>query len=286
MRTSVALLAMLAALTLPCVHAQTAPQQPDAARQSGQLSSQQSTDFAQARQLFGQGKFADALTILKDLHDHHPRNAEVAKFAAEAAINTGDYTYAEATLQPIAAADPSDWQARALLARTYAQERKGPERDATLADLKKLHDNTTDQRFRQLTQFMVERVNTANFGKLEIYWSLTPYSVYRIYQFGRVINSEGKRIFLISLESNDSEQPAWAQKHPDLAAAGDRFFSLDGYRDEPRADGQPPTTQTHFTFGFFENGRPSYDTVRQRMLDIAEGRSRPLSSRTGLPIPK
>ncbi len=253
-----------------------------AARQPGQLSAQQSVDFAQARQDFAAAKWADALVIFKDLHAHHPRNAEVAKYAAEAAMNTGDYAYAEANLTPLTTSD-EDWQAHTLLARCYAQEGKDVERDAALDKLTKLHANTTDPRFQRLTQFVIEQVPTSK-GSLQIVWSLVPVSQYKVYEMGRVLDPNGRRTFLITLESNENEQAAWAQKHPQLAAAGQRFFSLDGYRDDTAADGQ--VTQTHFTFGFFEDGRPDYRTVRARMVDIAEGKGQALSSRSGLAIPK
>jgi hypothetical protein len=252
-------------------------------RQPGQLSAQQSVDFEQAKQDFAAGKWAEALPILKDLHEHHPRNAEVAKYAAEAAINKGDYAYAETNLTPLVAVADEDWQAHILLARTYAQESKSSERDAELDKITKLHAATTDARFQRLNQFMVEQVATSK-GSLQIVWSIVPYGGYKVYEMGRVLDPNGKRVFLISLESNDGEQPAWAQKHPQLAAAGQRFFSMDGYRDDTAANGQ--VTQTHFTFSFFEDGRPSYNTVRDRMVEIAEGKAHALSSRSGLPIPK
>jgi len=251
-------------------------------RQPGELTAEQQAEFATAQKSFAAGQYAEALPVLKTLHEKHPRNAFVAKYAAEAAINTGDYAYAEANLAPLAASG-EDWQALLLLSHCYAQEGKDVERDAALDRLTKMRATTKDPQFGRMSQFVVETVPTSK-GSLQIVWSLVPVSGYNVYEMGRVLDPQGRRVFLISLESSDFEQPGWAKKHPDLAAAGQRFFSLDGYRDDPQPNG--PTTQTHFTFAFYEDGRPDYKTVKAAMVEIAEGKGRAMSSRSGLPIPK
>ena len=270
----------------PCVCSQQQAQQetpPSAvARQPGELSGAQQATFEEAQKSFAAGQWAESLALLKPLHEKHPRNAAVAKYAAEAAINLGDYAYAEANLKPLTQSG-DDWQAHILLARCDAQQGRDADRDAELNLLTKMHAATTDPRFSSLKQFLVEKVPTT-MGSLQILWSLVPVGNYKVYEMGRVMNADGKRVFLISLESNDQEQAAWGGRHPELAAKGDRFFSLDGYRDDAGPNGQ--VTQTHFTFVFFEDGRPSYNVVKECMVSIAEGKARPMSSRNGLAIPK
>ena len=92
-------------------------------------------------------------------------------------------------------------------------------------------------------------------------------------------NSGGRQILRLTLESGDADQPAFAREHPDLAARGDRAYSLDGYGpDQHTPEGR--LIQSHYTYAFFA-GRPDYDTVRGLMLGAAEGTVKPRSSRIG-----
>jgi hypothetical protein len=88
----------------------------------------------------------------------------------------------------------------------------------------------------------------------------------------------------VTLESNDFDQPLWAKQHPKEAAAGMRMFSMDGY-SEPIPGPNGTATQTHTTYGFFD-GRPSYDTVRDKMIAVANGKGSAISSTSGIPMPK
>lgn len=249
----------------------TAPSSTDA------LSPQQQAIFAAARSDFGAEKWPDALAKFQTLHTQLPNNLIFSKFAAEASLNTGDTAAAIALLQPIELANPADWQARALLARSYAESGQDNRRDAELDKLLALHAASTDPQFKQLTQFLVSRI-PAGGGHLDLFYSLQPWSHYDIYEMARVYNASGQQVYRITLESNDFDQPLWAKQHPDLAARGMRMFSMDGY-SEPHPGPNGTSTQTHATFGFFD-GRPSYNLVRDRMTTIAVGKGGPMSSTT------
>jgi hypothetical protein len=62
-----------------------------------------------------------------------------------------------------------------------------------------------------------------------------------------------------------------------------RSFSLDAYR-ETGLNNKGQRTQTHFTFKFFD-GQPSYATVRDEFLKVANGTTQPVSSTSGLIVP-
>jgi hypothetical protein len=258
-----------------------AQQQPTA--NAAALSPEQQSAFAAARQDFGAQRWQDALVRLRALHDQQPQNAEVAKFAAEASLNANDSAYAISLLRPIETSVPDDWQALALLARSYAESRRASERDAELDKLVALHKITNDPRLAHLTQFMVERITTTN-GHIDLYYSLEPWSRYKIYEMGRVYNTSGRQVYRVTLESSDFDQPLWAKQHPKEAAAGMRMFSMDGY-SEPIPGPNGTATQTHATYGFFD-GRPSYDTIRDKMIAVANGKGRAISSTSGIPMPK
>lgn len=58
---------------------------------------------------------------------------------------------------------------------------------------------------------------------------------------------------------------------------GLRGFSLDGYRDTGTSNSNQKI-ETHYTFKFFE-GEPTYDTVRDEFINVAVGKTKPVSSR-------
>ena len=106
--------------------------------------------------------------------------------------------------------------------------------------------------------------------------------VYKIYDLGRVVDASGKIFLRITIESSDGDQPLFAQEHPKEAERGMRAFTLDAYRESGlNSNGQ--RTQTHFTYQFYV-GQPSYEDVRKAFLDIANGKAKPVSSRTGLVV--
>jgi hypothetical protein len=237
--------------------------------------------FAAARQDFGQQHFTDSLAKMRALHEQVPANSIITEATAETAITAGDPQYAISILKPLEAA--ADGYAITFLVRAYAETHQNDLRDAEIKTLLELHKTTTDPRFKQLQQFLLERVSSPP-GHVDIYYSLVPWGRYNIYAMARVFNATGQQQFRITLESNDPDQPLWANQHPDLAAKGIREFSLDGY-SEPQPGANGASTQTHATYGFL-NGQPTYDDLRQRMLTIAGGKSGPMSTTTGIPMPK
>lgn len=81
-------------------------------------------------------------------------------------------------------------------------------------------------------------------------------------------------------------QPIFQKEHPAEAAKGERRFSMDGYSEQQHGP-NGTATQTHATYGFFD-GRPTYDTFRDRALTIAQGQSSLVSGASGTltPAPK
>ena len=198
-------------------------------------------------------------------------------------MDSGDRDYAQSILKPFVATPKDAWQVHALLARAYAESHEDAARDLELQVLTMLHARTADPNFRQQTQILIER-DALPAGHLDLFYSLQPWSRYNIYAMARVYNAEGKQLQRITLESGDVDQTLWAKQHADLAAKGERMFSMDGYTEQPPAQPGAPATQTHATYAFFD-GRPPYDLVRDRMLAIASGKGAVLSSASGI-VPK
>jgi hypothetical protein len=225
---------------------------------------------AAARQFSGE-RYADAFGAFKTLLEQlppGPTHLVISKYTAEAALNIGDYSFARKTLMPIHEADPNDWQAAAMLARLYAETGDKQGRDAQIAHLVDLHKRAVSPQIAQMKQFLIERISIPS-GFIRAWYSLEPWGSYKTYLFCRVYNTAGEQILRIALESADFDQPQFAKEHPDLAAAGARRFSLDGYgQQEKMPDGT--VRGTHMTYGFFD-GQPAYDTIRQQIIEIANG---------------
>lgn len=246
-----------------------------------QLSPDQRQVYDAAARQFSAERYADALAAFKTLLEQlppRPTHLVISKYASEAALNTGDYSFARNRLMPIAEAEPSDWQAAAMLARLYAETGDKQARDAQLAHLVDLHKRAVSPQIAQMKQLLIERISIPS-GFIRVWYSLEPWGSYKTYPFCRVYNTASKQVLRIALESADFDQPQFAKEHPDLAAAGARRFSLDGYgQEEEMPDGT--VKGTHMTYGFFD-GQPAYDAVRQQIIGIANGARGAMSKTEG-----
>jgi hypothetical protein len=244
---------------------------------SAKLSPEQKQKLDTALNSFGSKQYGDALAGFQSLLTAVPGDALLSKFAAEAALNTGDAAAALAAVKPIAQADPKDWQAAALLVRSCAETGDKGCRDAGMAHMKELFQQGVTPNGMQ--SYLAEQIKVGD-KKLAIRTSLEPWGPYKIYDLGQVSDGSGNLLFRITIESGDGDQAFFKQEHPKEAAQGLRSFSMDGYQDTGlNSAGQH--TQTHFTFKFFE-GEPSYDTVRQGFIDVVNGKNHAITNRTGL----
>jgi hypothetical protein len=244
------------------------------------ISAAQRQQLDDAMAAFQAQRYAEALGILNDLRDRHPRDPVLAKFASEASINTGDRAFAIATLTPLLQTDPSDWQAVGLLARACAESSDTACRDAQMSHMLDLHRQGLTP--AGVNDYPVEHI-AVGANTLIVSRSLEPFGRYKIYALGKVSNPDGKLFLTITIESNDSDQPGFAKEHPKEAAQGMRLFSLDAYA-ETGLNQAGQRTQTHYTFQFF-NGQPTYDVIRESFIKVAGGKASPLSSRSGLIVP-
>jgi hypothetical protein len=279
--------ATLLALTLLPIPTSLAAQQPapppatETAQELRQrLSAPQQQQFDQAMAAFQAQRYADALPILSQLRERHPRDPVLIKFSTEALLNTGDTAAALAAIKPLADAAPTDWQAAGLLVRACAESGDTACRDAQMAHILDLHRQGLTP--KGMVDYPVEHIASGK-NTLILLSAFEPFGPYKIYALGKVNNPEGKLFLTISIESNDIDQPAFAKEHPREAAAGARRFSLDAYA-ETGLNPAGQRTQTHYTFKFID-GQPTYDTIRSEFLDVASGKAHPLSSRSGLIVP-
>jgi len=224
------------------------------------LSPEQKQQFQNASKAFNAEQYADAFATLKQMLTDLKGDPIIAKFASEAAINTGDPAFAITTLRKVSEANPEDWQATALLTRACAELGDSKCRDTGMAHMQDLHNRTVIP--PNVQQYILERIRSGQ-NTLVIRTSLAPWGPYQVYDLGQVLGPDGKTFLRITLEHSDSKN-----------------FSFDSYK-ETGLDSAGQRTQAHYTFQLLKN-QPPYDIVRSVFISIAEGTVKPLSSRTGL----
>lgn len=83
----------------------------------------------------------------------------------------------------------------------------------------------------------------------------------------QIDDASGAVLLRIELDSDDPDQVYFKQIHPDLAAKGDRRYSLDAFASDKLL---PDSKADHHALIQFYDGAPSYDVVRERILAIAD----------------
>jgi hypothetical protein len=242
------------------------------------LSQVQKQQFDAAKKALQARKYREALAGFKALLNEFPGDSLLTKWTSDSAIESGDSAFAAGLLKPLVQTNFEDWQAVTMLARAAAESGDRQTRDAAMINMTLLRQHGLN-----LPQYTLERLVVGE-NTMTIQCFLAPAGPYKAYYIGRVADPKGSVFLRISLESSDADQIQYAKEHAKEAAAGLREFTLDAYRETGlNADGQ--RTQTHFTYKFF-TGQPPYDTVREEFLNVANGKTSPISSRAGLIVPK
>jgi hypothetical protein len=282
-RTTGALLIAVSLLAPPVLEGQATAGA--AAREStpdliGKLNADQKREFGEAGKASSERRYADALALHQRLLKDIPGDPILRKFCAEDEMLSGDTTDAVATLKSIVDADPDDWQGTALLVRAYAQGGNKAGRDAGMAHMVELHERGMTP--PNLRQYPVESVKVGE-NTLTINSSLVPWGPYKVNAMGKMIDGRGALLLSVTLESSDFDQPGYAKDHPADAAKGMRRFSFDSYR-ETGLDSAGTRTQTQAAYGFVD-GHPAYEAIRDEFIKIADGRAKPMATRSGLKVP-
>lgn len=238
------------------------------------LSRVQKKAFMKSQDTFNAGRFADALSqlrgLLAQLQPDTPEHLTITERTAEAALFAGDRAAVITLLKPIEEHDGSDCPARTLLARAYAENGETGERDAEIDALSALHSHAPESPAGKLDVFLLEQHGLENGGRVDIWYALRPYGPFNTYLAAMFYNASGDPVGKIELSSYDGDQIEFKRTHPDLAAKGDRQYSLDAFEPDPSS----PSGQRNGLIQFFY-GKPSYDTVREIFLAAAKKIGKP-----------
>jgi hypothetical protein len=262
-------------LGLPSLPAQTQTPQSEVPN-SVPLTLEQRYRYQEANTYFIARNYTAALEsarkLLADLKQGTVEYAFIARFASDAAINGGNYDFALATLKPMESADPGDWRAAGMLARVYAETGKPELRDQEVAHILGLHKHANTPELANQQQFYLERIPVTG-GTVRVSLFLEPYGRFKTEMYAWVCDDAGHELLRIALENSDIDQKFFAKEHPEQVKQGIRRYSLDGYEELRLADGM--VNNNHITYGFYD-GKPSYDLLRARMIEIGASKLKAL----------
>jgi tetratricopeptide (TPR) repeat protein len=219
--------------------------------------------------------FSDALASAKAILAANPRSPKANKLVGVVLLDQQKPSDALPYFQKSLQLSPDDPTVNALLVQAYAQTGDKAHRDQQRAILRGYHSDGKHPAFAQTPAYLIETIPVADktIQAIEFY---EPSGKFRFYYRFNIFDSAGKLQSFIALESDDADQPLFAQQHPREAAAGKRRFSLDGYARP--VDGH--VSQALYTF---YDGEPDYDTVRALVVKLVQTGKAPTLAATTTP---
>ncbi len=130
---------------------------------------------------------------------------------------------------------PDDWRVNTTLVTAYAVAGHTQQRDAERELLRKLHDDPKAKEANQSNGFLLEMFPVGKY-RVDAIEYFHPMGKFHLYYRFIVRDAAGKRVWEISLTSDDMNQASWAKAHPEQAAAGKRQYSLQGEGGGEHAD--------------------------------------------------
>jgi len=213
------------------------------------------------------GQEKEGLVLLEEALRLDPKDTLAAFNAGQAYQNQHQWNLARQRFEAVVAANPDDWHAFAKLVQVSQALGNTPERDKRRQQVLALYRaGKTDARLDTFCREQFE-VGANRVMVLEAFEMKGDRP--RRYAFEVVGGRPGaeKMLRTLSLGSYASTEAA-ARSHGELGP-GDHLFHLDGYYPD----------NSHETFAFFKN-EPSYEDTRALVVQVLEGKLKPVSSTT------
>lgn len=223
------------------------------------------TAFEKGNDLMEEGKYAEALEQYEIALKIVPEEAAILFNAGMAAFSIKKYAVAETHWSGLKRLDPSDWHVRAKLVQTFQALGKLEERDKERADLFEMKRSGKIDALNEQIEYCREQFEAG--GKKVMAFELFELKGSRALRYVfSIMNEAGDgEEFRISLGSYDLTNSVWRATTKPTPKEGERLFHLDGY-----------FPSAHATYGMFFP-EPSYDEVRKMVINILEGKDKPVS---------
>ncbi len=221
-----------------------------------------------------QRKFAEALADYKTALSIFPDEPALLFNGGLAAYSSKDFTTALDLWKQLKAIDSEDWHLRAKLIQVYQALGKMAERDAERKELFEMWKSGKNEELKKQFQYCREQfeVNGKKVLAFE-HFELKGNRALR-YVFSVVNESGDDEEFRISLGSYNMTNAIWRETKKPKPKEGERLFHLDGY-----------FKGGHATYGMYFP-EPTYDETRTKVVQILEGKNKPVSSSTIIKPPK
>lgn len=208
-----------------------------------------------------------ALAAFQQALQANPNDVAANLYAAGAALELyqGDLAvqYAEKARQ----LDPDNWKVHTTLVVAYAVAERIQERNAEREVLRKLHSDPKAADAMQSNGFIVDMFPVKQYHVDAIEY-FSPLGKFHIYYRFLLHNPQGKRVWTITVESNDFDEKSWEQAHAQQAADGERQFQISGEGGDKRVD-----------YEMF-SGKPVYDPVKAEVVKIINAQTAPFPGET------
>jgi tetratricopeptide (TPR) repeat protein len=208
-----------------------------------------------------------ALAIFQQVLQANPNDVATNLYAAGAALELYQGELAVKYAEKARDLDPNNWKVHTTLVVAYAVAGRTTERNAERDLLRKLHADPKAPDAVQSNGFLVDMFPVKDY-RVEAIEYFQPLSKFHVYYRFLIRNREGKRVWSMSVESNDFDEKSWEQAHAQAAADGERQFQLVG---EGGA--------THVDYRMF-SGKPLYDGVKAQVLQIFNAQTAPFPGET------
>lgn len=203
-----------------------------------------------------------ALAIFQQLLQANPNDVALNLYAAGAALELYQGRTAVQYAEKARQLDPNNWKVHTTLVVAYALTGQTTERNAEREVLRKLHSDPNAPDAMRSNGFLVDMFPVKQY-RVEAIEYFQPMEKFHIYYRFLIRNSDGKRVWTISAESNDFDEKSWEQAHPQQAADGERQFQMVGDGGSAHAD-----------YRMF-SGKPVYDGVKAQVLQILNAQTAP-----------
>jgi tetratricopeptide (TPR) repeat protein len=234
---------------------ESSPQTSAAASQQAAPQTQPSPTDSKLREAFAtfrNGDYARALALLREVIAGDPNNIYAHNLAGNCSLKLKDYRSGIDSFKRALQIQPDEWHNLAGLSEAY-----------TLAGLTKERDELREH-VHQLSRtgglppdfHYVFDAFDVNGRKVEVVEFPRLFGQYEHRYDFNVFNREGKLEYRVALGSPDFDQAGFRKEHPELAAAGGRRFSLDGY-----------SAGRQVLYRFYD-GEPPYEQVRDEVKQI------------------
>lgn len=240
--------AAIAVLVSPCL-ALSAPAGASA------LSPEVQAKIAAAMSEADHNRDAEAFDLMRQVVASVPNDAHLNLLAAGEGIEAMRPDLALQYAQKAEQLDAGDWTIHLTLLAAYAGMGDVQERERQRALVRQFHFDGKHPEAAQSNSFLVEYFPVRNYRIRAIEYFLPYGEEHFAYRF-QVYDQSRRQVWSIALESDDLSQPSWIATHRQLAAAGQREYSLEGYGEG-----------NHTMYRYF-SGKPSYDEVKAEVVKI------------------